>query len=66
MVKVDNDWKDLTAEQKAAATTLGYDEATWDGNGKVAVEEKDWEELTVEEQKAASTLGYDEDEWDGK
>lgn len=66
MGKVDADWKDLTAEQSAAATTLGYNEALWDGNGKVAAEEKDFEELSAEEQKAATTLGYDEDEWDGK
>ena len=64
MGKVDEEWCDLTEEQKAAAGTLGYDEATWDGNGVVGVDEKEWEELTAEEKAAAEILGYTEEEWD--
>jgi hypothetical protein len=58
------DWKDLEDSIKAAALTLGYDEAVWDGNGVLEVEGKDWEELTEEQQKAAEILGMDEDDWD--
>ena len=61
---VDCDWKDFSTEQNAAAITLGYTEAMWDGNGTVALEDKDWAELSDEQKAAATTLGYDEDEWD--
>lgn len=66
MGKVDGDWAELTAEQKEAATTLGYDAVTWDGNGKVPCEEEDWDDLTDAQRKAAEVLGYDEDDWEGK
>ena len=58
------EWKDLEDSIKAAAETLGYSEAVWDGNGVLEVEDKDWEELTEEQQHAAEILGMDEDDWD--
>ena len=49
---------------QASAKTLGYDEALWNGNGQIPIENKDWEELSDEQKKAAEVLGFDEDEWD--
>ncbi len=57
-------WEALTAEEITAAELLGYNEALWDGNGKIPLEEKDWDELTPEQRAAAETLGMDEDDWD--
>lgn len=54
----------LYCHRQASATKLGYDEALWNGNGKIAIENKDWEELSEEHKKAAELLGFDEDEWD--
>lgn len=60
----DFDWDELTEEVRAAATTLGYDQKLWDGDGKASSDQKDWEELTTEERKAAELLGYTEETWD--
>ena len=57
------DWEELSAEQQAAAKTLGYTQEIWDGSGKVPADEKDWQELSADEQKAATTLGYDKKTW---
>ena len=59
----DFDWQDLPKEVQAAATVLGYDEATWNSNGKPPSEDKDWEEMTNAERAAAERLGYNEENW---
>jgi len=66
MGKTDVDWADLAADLKAAAETLGYTGAIWDGNGVIPLEDKDWDELTDEQKKSAEALGMDEDEWEGE
>lgn len=60
----DNDWSELTQEQRDAAQVLGYDQKKWDKNKKVAAEDKDWDELTRAEQAAARILGHTPKSWD--
>ena len=60
----EKEWQELSSSEKKAATLLGYDQALWAGNGKIAIENKDWEELSDDQKKAAEALGFDEDEWD--
>jgi len=59
----DKEWKDLTAEEKAAATKCEYTEAIWDGNGKVELEDYDWDELEDEYKTALGTLGITAKDW---
>ena len=60
----DHDWKELSAEQKKAAETLGYTKKIWDRGGKAPTEDLDWDELTKEQQEAAKILGYNKEKWD--
>eukprot|EP00545_Synedropsis_sp_CCMP1620_P006430 CAMPEP_0119006580 /NCGR_PEP_ID=MMETSP1176-20130426/2387_1 /TAXON_ID=265551 /ORGANISM="Synedropsis recta cf, Strain CCMP1620" /LENGTH=75 /DNA_ID=CAMNT_0006958511 /DNA_START=128 /DNA_END=355 /DNA_ORIENTATION=- len=60
----DLDWKDLPDDVKEAATVLGYKKSIWNGDGKVAADEKDWIDLSTEEQAAATKLGYNEVSWE--
>ena len=53
-------YEDLSAEQKAAATELGWEAAAWDGQ----YEEQDWSELPASAQKAAKVLGFTQQMWD--
>jgi len=61
---VDEDWDDLNDEQRAAATTLGYNKKSWDKDKSVPAEDKDWSELTSAEKGAARVLGYTQASWD--
>ena len=56
------DWVDLPPRAKAAATTLGYDEDSWDSAQDLDIFCTFWSELTTAEQEAAQDLGY-EDTW---
>ena len=57
-------WEALTPEEIVAAEVLGYNEALWDGNGKIDLEDEDWDELTPEQRAAAEKLGMNEEDWD--
>mmetsp|Transcript_37823 Transcript_37823/g.55707 ORF Transcript_37823/g.55707 Transcript_37823/m.55707 type:complete len:137 (+) Transcript_37823:48-458(+) len=60
----DFDWKQLTSDQQAAATVLGYTQEGWDGDKKNPIEEKLWKDLSPEEQEAAKAIGYTMFIWD--
>ena len=53
-------YEDLSEEQKAAATELGWDAAAWDGQ----YEDQDWSDLPAAAQKAAKALGFTQEMWD--
>ena len=53
-------YEDLSAEQKAAATELGWDAAAWDEK----YEDHDWSDLPAVAQKAAKALGFTQEMWD--
>ena len=61
---VDEGWRDLTDVQRAAATTLGYNQKTWNGNKHVKVDDMYWAELSNHEREAATVLGYSQVTWD--
>ena len=52
-----HDWIELTAEQRNAALTLGYNQQGWDN----AIPE--WENLPLEIKQAELELGYTEEIW---
>jgi hypothetical protein len=54
-------FEDLTAEERAAAETLGWDEASWDHK----YENKNWADLPALVQKAATSAGFTQEMWDG-
>jgi len=64
----DKYWSDLTADQRAAAGVLEYDESNWDDGSDAedppAVESMAWCELSEAQRDAARVLGYDEQMWD--
>ena len=64
----DKCWSDLTADQRAAAVVLEYDESNWDDGSDAeeppAVESMAWCELSKVQRDAARVLGYDEHLWD--
>lgn len=55
------DWEDLPAFAKNAATTLGYDQRSWDNDS--LNEQRSWERLSMAEQEAAVALGYHHEYW---
>lgn len=59
-------WSDISEEEQAAWTVLGWNETNWDSDDPTTIpasETTAWEGLTEEEQAAATTLGYDEASW---
>lgn len=57
------DWDDLPADVRAAATTFGFTQHTWDTNIPVMAFETDWSDLSPDLKAAALILGYDEATW---
>lgn len=59
-------WSELSDEQCAAATTLGYTSSGWDSdaNEHVPADDKYWAELSAAERAAAEVLGYTQQAWD--
>lgn len=64
------DWADLPADVQAAATDLGYTEATWDADtteepaGLAALHELGWNELPQDVKADLKTIGYNEGVWE--
>ena len=56
-------WAELPEEGKAAAATLGFDEARWE-SGERPPTTRLWAALTEDEAAAARVLGYTEEGWD--
>jgi len=58
-------WSDLTPAERDLWKVLGWDEASWEGEGaEPPSESKAWSELSDEERRAAERLGYDAKPWD--
>lgn len=57
------EWSELSSTQQGHWTTLGWDEARWNGNNPPASESKIWTALSDAERAAATGLGYSEQEW---
>lgn len=57
-------WRELPSAPKAAATTIGYDEHSWDNSMEIDIDPLDWSQLTPTQRSAATTLGYDQLGWD--
>lgn len=59
------DWADLTADEQALWETLGWDEASWQGETEAPDSENNaWSDLTDAQRAALEQLGYDEQYWD--
>ncbi len=56
-------WQDLSAAERAAAESLGYDEAKWDRQ-TAPLPESGWDALTPTEQNSWSVLGWTRENWD--
>lgn len=60
----DEEWSDLTMEDRDNWMTLGWEEESWDlGLEPPAQEEYYWNQLSDEQQSAARSLGYDAHSW---
>jgi len=59
-------WVDLSGKEKTAAELLGYDQDTWDNDGKVAVDRSEWSKLTPVQKRAAQALSIDKELWDSE
>jgi len=57
-------WSELSETELQAAVTLGYDELTWDLDGKVPVDRLLWKDLTKSQQEAAKVLNFNQKFWD--
>mmetsp|Transcript_27195 Transcript_27195/g.56646 ORF Transcript_27195/g.56646 Transcript_27195/m.56646 type:complete len:186 (+) Transcript_27195:211-768(+) len=56
----DNDWWDLSTEEKAACERLGWDSQSWDDK----YEHTSWADMPNHVQKAAGKLGWSQEQWD--
>lgn len=60
-------WDELPMKARTAASYLGFEKSSWDGDRtKPAINKMDWNDLSLEMQVAALTLGYDQVSWDEK
>ena len=60
----DKEWPELTAEEQAAAATLGYTQASWEAGDEPLVCTIAWAELAEAVRAAAQVLGYEQFSWD--
>lgn len=58
------EWAELTAEEQAAAVTLGLNQTMWDADTSGPYEDTAWDDLTVKQKLAAGTLGWDKPKWE--
>ena len=55
-------WEDLSEEEQASATHLGWDEETWGQHTEKT--RTPWDDLSDEDREAAEALGYDQETWE--
>ena len=60
----DKEWPELSAEEQAAAGTLGYTRAGWDAGDEPIVCTILWAQLATAVRNAALVLGYEQNSWD--
>ena len=60
----DKEWPELTAEEQAAAGTLGYTQSGWEAGDEPVVCTILWAELAQAMRNAALALGYEQSSWD--
>ena len=57
-------WSDLTADEMAFATTVGWTESTWNEVGTASHEDLAFSSLSIEQQRALVSLGFYEAQYD--
>ena len=62
---VKKSWAELTDDERAAATYLGFSENSWDTRAPLAAT-KVWASLATMEKIAATKLGFTETTWDNE
>lgn len=60
----DRSWKDMSAEERAAAAILGFSKKAWDQDDETEISELSWMELTMKQREAAIKLGFSMASWD--
>jgi len=60
----DKAWGKLTANERTAAVTLGYSEASWENQDSPEASAMHWKKLNDKMRKACQVLGYTQEEWD--
>ena len=60
----EKDWKDLTAEQQAAAEAIGYDCDSWDDDIEIPIERLNWRRVKPKKREHLKTLEYTRKAWD--
>jgi len=64
MMGKEKGWAEMTAEERGAASVLGYNEQSWEDGASTPATMKRWVLLSPQEDAAAQFLGYAEAEWD--
>ena len=57
-------WKDLSAAERRAWGSLGWNAAIWDNGGDPALAKRAWDELSKGQRLILSSLGYSRAKWD--
>jgi hypothetical protein len=57
-------WKDLSAAERRAWGSLGWNAALWDRGADPAISNREWDELSRGQQSVLSSLGYSRAKWD--
>ena len=58
----EDNWDDLSEEEQASATVLGWTTETWGQH--TAKTQTAWDQLSEEDVEAAEALGYDQETWE--
>ena len=59
-------WAHLTADERSAASTLEYDETSWNFGRPPRICTCPWQWMPSASRRAAAALGYDEDSWNAE
>ena len=57
-------WKDLSAAERRAWGSLGWNAALWDKGADPAIANRGWDELSKGQRSVLSSLGYNRAKWD--
>jgi hypothetical protein len=57
-------WQDLSAAERRAWGSLGWNAALWDRGADPAIANREWDELSRGQQSVLASLGYSRAKWD--
>jgi hypothetical protein len=57
-------WNDLSAAERRAWGSLGWNAAMWDKGASPGIANREWEELSRGQQSVLASLGYTQAKWD--